>query len=229
MAVVKRKSIGDFQPNPLNPRIITDEQLAQLKAALLEFGDLSGFVVNRTTGRMVGGHQRVKALGDDAPVTVRTRYEQPTKQGTVAEGFVTYNGERYVYREVVWDEQRERAAMIAANKHGGDFEQDALADLLASLRSDGFNTTLTGFSEAELAKLLEGERSQPTPSGADGGDEVRIVQLELTVDTLPTFMERVRQLGEAFGIEDNVTSTVWRAVEECHAQHQHGNSKNRAL
>ena len=54
-------------------------------------------VVNVQSGNMVGGHQRVKILGD-APIRVLKRYPKPTKQGTIAEGFAMYNGERFVYR-----------------------------------------------------------------------------------------------------------------------------------
>ena len=84
--------VSDFSPNPDNPRTITDERLEALRHAMTEFGDLSGLVVNLTTGRYVGGHQRVKILGD-RPVTITKRYNKPTVRGTVAEGFVSYDGE----------------------------------------------------------------------------------------------------------------------------------------
>ena len=120
-------SLGRFQPNPVNPRKITDEQLQALRKAMVEFGDLSGLVVNLTTGNYVGGHQRVKILGD-LPVTVVQRFPKPTARGTVAEGYVTYNGERFVYREVKWDATKEKAALVAANKHGGDWDLPGLSE-----------------------------------------------------------------------------------------------------
>ena len=138
--------------NPDNPRTITEEQLAALLESMEKFGDLSGLIFNRKTGRTVGGHQRVKLL--NAPISVVKKYSKPTKTGTVAEGFVTLKGERFVYREVDWDEVTERAAMVAANKHGGDWDDFKLKELLGSLKSDDFPVTLTGFSEAELSKIL---------------------------------------------------------------------------
>jgi ParB-like chromosome segregation protein Spo0J len=208
---------SEFHANPANPRKITDQQLAALKAAMVEFGDLSGLIVNRNSGNMIGGHQRVKILGD-LPVTVTQRFELPTKRGTVAEGYVEYEGERFVYREVRWNERQEKAAMIAANKHGGDFESELLTALLQELKAEDFNMDLTGFSERELNRLL----AEPEPvslEGIDIGDEIRLVQLQLTTETLPMFMEWVRVLGGRFGLEDNVTDTVYRAVEECYRSH----------
>lgn len=210
---------SDWQANPRNPRTISDPQLAALKAAMIEFGDLSGLIVNRTTLHTIGGHQRIKILGD-LPVTINQRFDPPTKRGTVAEGFVEYNGERFVYREVVWTPTQEKAAMIAANKHGGDFETDMLADLLRELKDDDeFAMDLTGFSERELNRLLAKD-DEPTIKGLENLEivnEIRLVQLQLTTETLPIFLERVRQLGEQFGLADNITETVYRAVEKCHA------------
>lgn len=210
----------DWKANPRNPRTISDPQLAALKAAMVEFGDLSGLVVNRRSGHMIGGHQRVKILAD-LPVTIVQRFDPPTRRGTIAEGFVEYSGERFVYREVVWDNSQEIAAMIAANKHGGDFQNDLLSELLRELKDDNFAMDLTGFSERELNRMLAPDEP-PTIRGlenVDIGDEIRLVQLQLTTDTLPTFLERVRQLGEKFGTLDNVTDTVYRAIAECHKSH----------
>ena len=52
--------LKDLKPNPGNPRKITDERLSMLKKSIETFGDLSGFVYNRTTQRLSGGHQRQK-------------------------------------------------------------------------------------------------------------------------------------------------------------------------
>ena len=54
--------LSDLQPAPRNPRTITDAALSGLTASLSEFGDLSGIVWNQTSGHLVCGHQRFKAL-----------------------------------------------------------------------------------------------------------------------------------------------------------------------
>ena len=106
--------LSDLSPHPGNPRRIGDAELERLRKAIDEFGDLSGFVFNRKTKRLVGGHQRQKVMPEGSEIEILTRYKKPTRTGTVAEGYVHHNGERYTYREVSWDEQKEMAANIAA-------------------------------------------------------------------------------------------------------------------
>lgn len=217
-------SLGKWKPHAENPRKITDEQLEALKLALKEFGDLSGLVFNRKTGNTVGGHQRVKVLGD-APVRITTRFAEPTKVGTVAEGYVTYEGERFVYREVEWIPEKEKAAMIAANKHGGDWDFPKLSDLLLELDSANFDLQLTGFNAAELEKMVTRlqvtDKDETAPLSAEDiaalPAHVRMVQLFLSTDTLPPFMEKIKVLGETYATA-NITDTVLKAVEECYSR-----------
>lgn len=146
--------IKDLKPNPKNPRTITEAKLEQLKKALAEFGDLGGFVFNRTTKMLVGGHQRAKIFGKDAEVVIEKTYKKPTKTGTVAEGFVELDGERFKYREVVWDEIKEKAANIAANKGGGEWDMPQLSEWLRDIDSYGFDLDLTMFDETDRGDLL---------------------------------------------------------------------------
>jgi hypothetical protein len=217
-----KTDLGKFKPNPLNPRRITDEQLANLKSAMQEFGDLSGLVVNLTTGQMIGGHQRVKILGN-APVEILHRFPKPTKRGTVAEGVVNYEGERFVYREVRWTPDREKAAMIAANKHGGDWSLPDLSALLADLNEAGVENSVLGFSEQELAAMLS-----PTEPHQPGDnilpEDMRTLQLVFKPDALAAFMEKARLLGVTFGTA-NIGETVMQAVAESYEAH-YGNDKN---
>jgi ParB-like chromosome segregation protein Spo0J len=208
--------------NPLNPRKITPEQLKMLADSLRRFGDLSGLILNVRTNHLVGGHQRVKVLGA-APVEITKKYDSPTPNGTVAEGFVIFEEERYTYREVSWDERTENAAMIAANKHGGDWDFPALGELLVELDKSEFDLTLTGFSAGELEKMVRGLNASDGDNDEIKRDEiesldvlpahVRMVQLFLTVETLPQFLEQVRSLQEGFG-SANITDTVIAAVDE---------------
>ena len=46
---------------PYNPRTISDHDLASLGRSMQTFGVVEPIVVNTRTGRIVGGHQRVKA------------------------------------------------------------------------------------------------------------------------------------------------------------------------
>ena len=46
---------------PYNPRTISDHDLVALGRSMTTFGVVEPVVVNKRTGRVVGGHQRVKA------------------------------------------------------------------------------------------------------------------------------------------------------------------------
>jgi len=218
--------------NPRNPRKISEEQLKMLLASLKRFGDLSGLVLNRATQHLVGGHQRVKLLGE-CPVTITQRYEAPTGTGTVAEGYVTFEGERFVYREVQWDEKMEEAAMIAANKHGGDWDFPALSELLMELDQSDFDLSVTGFSAAELERMVKGvapsNEDEITPLSSEEVGimpaQIRMVQLFLTIDTLPGFLDKVRALQQGYGTQ-NVTDTVVQAIDQCY-QSAHANLSER--
>src|SRR5690606_12975424 len=99
------------------------------------------------------------------------RLDRPNEQGTVALGYIDWHGERWTYREVDWSEQDEKAANIAANKHGGEWDMPELVDLLAELHGAGYDLELTGFDEQELADLLkwepEGEDDDPADPDED--------------------------------------------------------------
>lgn len=103
--------VRDLKPSPYNPRKITDKALAMLGKSMREFGDLSGIIYNRRTGRMIGGHQRIKHLEPDWEIQVKP-YVDLT--GTVAHGVIKTPFGDWAYRAVDWDEDKEAAANIAA-------------------------------------------------------------------------------------------------------------------
>lgn len=71
-----------------------------------------------------------------------------------------HDGERFVYRVVDWDAQTEMAAMVAANKHGGDWDELKLKEVLSSLKASDFeNIELTGFDLHELERVLAESKS----------------------------------------------------------------------
>lgn len=100
--------VSDLKENPKNPRKITEKRLNQLSKAVQEFGDLSGIVFNKKTNHLVSGHQRMKLFEKDTEVIIDAVHKKPTATGTIAEGFVILRGERFPYREVSWDETREK-------------------------------------------------------------------------------------------------------------------------
>jgi DNA modification methylase len=153
-------NLKDLTPNKKNPRKISDKKLDMLRQSLAKFGDLSGFVINRRTNTLVSGHQRQKALGD-GEIKIQKQYTEPTKARTVAEGYVTIDGEKFKYREVDADAQWESEAMLAANKHGGEWDETLLKEIFA----ENISLELAGFELPELNALaIEPPAYEATPT-----------------------------------------------------------------
>lgn len=141
-----------------NPRTITERELNGLKHSYDTFGDLSGIVLNIRTGTLVSGHQRIKTLkGKKSRIE---KHPHTDSYGTVATGWVEYKSanadhiSKIPYREVDWsDGKMEKAANIAANAHGGQFDKDKLGALLEELEDATFDIELTGLDPLTLRSL----------------------------------------------------------------------------
>lgn len=140
--------VKDLKPNKKNPRRISPKKLESLKKSIEKFGDLSGFVFNRRTKTLVSGHQRQKSLPQDATIKIEVRHENPTRALTVAEGYVLIDGERFKYREVDADPTWEMEALLAANKHSGEWDKDLLK--LAVIDLPDIDLEIAGFDDSEL-------------------------------------------------------------------------------
>jgi DNA modification methylase len=104
-------------------------------------------------------------------VVITQRFDQPNHVGTVAVGYVTYNGEFYGYREVDWPLDRETAANIAANRISGDWDEALLAEMDWWLKENNPDMlALTGQTDDEISRLLgsvsgEGNEEEPNIGG----------------------------------------------------------------
>jgi DNA modification methylase len=114
---------------PYNPRTMSEEDLASLRRSLRYFGIVEPVVVNRRTGRIVGGHQRVKAAQ--------------------AEGIETLP-----VVHVDLDEPSEKQLNLALNRISGEFDLERLAEVLADLEAAGADLGLTGFSAEEIEEMV---------------------------------------------------------------------------
>lgn len=144
--------VSDLKPAAYNPRSITNTRLEALERSMRKFGDLSGITFNRKTGRLVGGHQRAKHLQSAWPIVKQSAKD---KTGTVAVGYVETPEGRWSYREVDWTEEKEKAANIAANAHGGEFDMKMLAPMLKELNLATFDMKLLGLQTKTLDSLLD--------------------------------------------------------------------------
>jgi DNA modification methylase len=106
-----------------------DAEYEKLRRSMAEFGYVEPVVWNKTSGNVVGGHQRLKILLAD---------------GAAAIDCVV----------VELDAAKEKALNLALNKIQGDWDQEKLALVIADLQGADFDLSLTGFDEVELYKLM---------------------------------------------------------------------------
>lgn len=181
--MLETKDINELKGNPKNPRTISEHDAKALAKAMDEFGDMSGIVFNVRTQQLVGGHQRIsvltKLMQGEKKVVITTRFDEPDSAGTVAIGFVEYKNKQFSYREVDWDEGRELAANIAANRISGEFQLDMLAQInyeLSQLENAQELLDLTGQTQDEINKLLDmvgvGDDSNAEEDEAPEVDEI---------------------------------------------------------
>lgn len=131
-----------------NPRVISAKELEELKANIEKLGDLSGITHDLTTDEIITGNQRSKIINvNDCQKEIIEQYEQPNAQGTVAWGYIIWDGQRLNYRQVRWNEEQRKQACISANKMGGKFDYQILED-----RFDTAELVEWGFKEEELGQ-----------------------------------------------------------------------------
>lgn len=129
---IRKLPLADLSPADYNPRKDLkpgDSDYEKLKRSLTEFGYVEPVIWNKTTGRVVGGHQRLKVLAD-----------------------LGYESVDCVVVEL--DEVREKALNVALNKISGGWDEGKLALLIADLDAADFDAELTGFDETEIQALI---------------------------------------------------------------------------
>jgi DNA modification methylase len=156
--------VSDLTPNPRNPRKITDDKLAMLRREMEEFGDLSGIVLNTTSGHLVGGHQRVKNF--DPAWEVR-KTSCTDKTGTVAKGIIITPYGEWTYREVSWSANKEYLANIAANKQLAEFDMYEVNQIFQEFKGSDLDLTLSGFEVGEIEGLFSEYGNEVTADESD--------------------------------------------------------------
>ena len=130
--IIEKKNAADLLPAEYNPRKDLkpgDLEYEKLKRSIEQFGYVEPVIWNKATGRVVGGHQRLKVLMDMGITEVDC---------------------------VVVDmpEDKEKALNIALNKISGEWDKDKLSLLIADLQGVDFDVSLTGFDPAEIDDLF---------------------------------------------------------------------------
>ncbi len=153
---VETVKLADLKPSPYNPRKITDKHLAGLKMSLKRFGYVEPIVWNRTTGNVVGGHQRLNVLlaekVEEAQVLV-----------------------------VELSEEDELAANLSLNNPAieGEWDEPAL-ELLAHIESVE-PKFFAGAGFGDLRKAIEGKKPKSEPEVSN--QEVDVDDLVSDCDT----------------------------------------------
>ena len=130
---IEKIAIEQLVPADYNPRKDLkpgDPEYDKLKRSIEQFGYVEPLIWNKTTGRVVGGHQRLKVLIDIGITEVDCVV-------------------------VELPEDKEKALNIALNKISGEWDKDKLALLIADLQGTEFDVSLTGFDPAELDDLFK--------------------------------------------------------------------------
>jgi hypothetical protein len=128
---VERRPVAELVPYTRNARTHSAAQVAKIAASIKEWGWTNPVLVDES-GSIIAGHGRVLAarkLGiADVPVMVATG----------------------------WTEAQRRAYVLADNRLALDagWDEDLLRSELVELGELGFDLPLTGFSDAELGKLM---------------------------------------------------------------------------
>ena len=118
-----------MKPYHKNPRRINKKQFEQLKENLLYLGDLSGIVHDLNSNEIIGGNQRSSVFDvSKCDVEIVHQYDYPDEQGTIAHGFIIWKDKRYTYRQVRWTPKQCEQANITANRLGGEWDFDELAN-----------------------------------------------------------------------------------------------------
>lgn len=202
----ENKTVKSLKPAKYNPRKISSQQMKMLKKALEEFGDLGGIIFNSRTSNLIGGHQRCKALPKDAPIEIIKHYDKPTRTGTVAEGFIIIDGERFSYREVDWDSAREKAANIAANAHGGEWDIEGLEEVLKDIAAADIDLDLTGFSLSDIFQTFGHDILKESPE--------QLIKLSEQLRSTTEMLETAKQKTDDINNTDYYIVIVFRSYPE---------------
>ena len=131
--IIEKMKTEKLLPADYNPRKDLkpgDAEYEKLKRSIEQFGYVEPVIWNKTTGRVVGGHQRLKVLID-----------------------MGINDVDCVIVEM--DENKEKALNVALNKISGEWDKDKLALLITDLQAEDFDVSLTGFDAAEIYDLFK--------------------------------------------------------------------------
>lgn len=140
-----RKKIDELVPADYNPRKDlqeADKEYQDIKRGIQTYGLVIPLIMNKRTGNLVNGHQRLKvlkALGwTEVDVSV-----------------------------VDMDEKKEKALNLALSRIDGDFDNKALTNVMSEIRAAGIDPITLGFTNSEVEKMFPKEMEVESLFGED--------------------------------------------------------------
>jgi ParB-like chromosome segregation protein Spo0J len=132
LLVVRRVRLDEIHLDPANTNTHNPRNIQAIIASLKEFGQVEPLVVQRGTGKVIGGNGRLEAM----------------HQIGMTECDIV---------EIDADGVRATALGIALNRTASlsEFDDKALTEILRSLQSEDFPIEATGFTDQEIDELLE--------------------------------------------------------------------------
>ena len=125
-------NLREIKPAEYNPRVTlkkTDHEYRALNASIEENGLVKPLIVNKRTGNLVSGHQRLNVLlAQGVEDTEVVLIDVPLEQ--------------------------EKAICIEMNHIKGRFDYGKLSDILQELSEKGANLLSTGFMTDEIAEII---------------------------------------------------------------------------
>ena len=148
--------IDDLKPNPRNPNTHPSRQIELLAKNIRYFGWRHPITVSKRSGLIVAGHGRLAAARELDVQLVPVDYQD----------FVS--------------ESDEMAVLIADNRLAelASIDLNSLEGIIDELKVEGFDTLLTGFDDADLESLLQGD---DTPSDEETAEDEELDKGDVTI------------------------------------------------
>jgi DNA modification methylase len=150
---VQRRALAELVPYARNARTHSEAQVEQIAGSIREWGFTVPVLVDEV-GMIIAGHGRVLAAAKLGLGEIPT---------VVARG---------------WSEARKRAYVIADNKltDNGGWDESLLQLEIADITDLGFDLSLMGFGEEELARLTQSNPGRTDPDATPDPPQVPVAQ-----------------------------------------------------
>jgi hypothetical protein len=189
---LQTKNINELVEAEYNPRVITGEALGRLAKSIAELGNLSPITWNARTGRVIGGHQRLRCYRAMGKSEVE-----------------------------VWavdlPEAKEKVANIALNKLSGEFDMPKLKDIIIELDSGEMDMEISGFSMEEIQAMME--TAPPENAGENQAPQVELPECSYTItfeneEQKAIWFKFLVMLKEKYPQEEGVSKRITNYISE---------------